>query len=182
MHVVVVDDLGTITGSQGTILEKHVFPKQKMLSLLSILQKTFYKTYLADFSEQIYAGGNPGETADAHFGTTPRATGFSEDFAPISTADGVWGLEAQGVTYNAVGNVTYPLKGGVDYSAAGGMKAELGDLITSYGEFDNKDEIEVDYLIMGPGCINQSESRYTIPNFNCRAKKRLCCNSWTTQI
>ena len=161
MHVVVVDDLGTITGSQGTILEKHVSVSKAKDAISSVNspQKTFYKTYLADFSEQIYAGGNPGETADAHFGTTPRATGFSADFAPISTADGVWGLEAQGVTYNAVGNVTYPLKGGVDYSAAGGMKAELGDLITSYGEFDNKDEIEVDYLIMGPGCINQSESQ-----------------------
>ena len=39
------------------------------------------------------------------------------------------------------------------------MKAELSNLITSYGLFQNKDEIEVDYLIMGPGCDTESESQ-----------------------
>ena len=39
------------------------------------------------------------------------------------------------------------------------MKAELSNLITSYGLFSNKDEIEVDYLIMGPGCTNESDSQ-----------------------
>ena len=29
------------------------------------------------------------------------------------------------------------------------MRATLGDLMTSYGKFENKDEIEVDYLIIG---------------------------------
>ena len=161
MHVVVVDDLGTITGNQGTILEKHVsISKAKdAVSSVNSPQKTFFKNYLADFSEQVYAGGNPGESADAHFGTSPRATGFSADYTPVSTADGVWGLEAQGVTFNAVGNVTYPLKGGVDYSAAGGMKSELGDLMTAYEKFSNADEIQVDYMIMGPGCTDQSDTQ-----------------------
>jgi hypothetical protein len=31
------------------------------------------------------------------------------------------------------------------------MQATLGDLMTSYNLFSNKDEIQVDYLIMGPG-------------------------------
>ena len=39
------------------------------------------------------------------------------------------------------------------------MKAELSNLITSYGLFSNKDEIEVDYLIMGPGCATEAESQ-----------------------
>ena len=39
------------------------------------------------------------------------------------------------------------------------MKAELSNLITSYGLFANKDEIEVDYLIMGPGCTGESDSQ-----------------------
>ncbi len=39
------------------------------------------------------------------------------------------------------------------------MKAELSNLITSYQLFENKDEIEVDYLIMGPGCTNESDSQ-----------------------
>ena len=39
------------------------------------------------------------------------------------------------------------------------MKASLGDLITAYGYFSNKDEVEADYLIMGPGCTEKFESQ-----------------------
>ena len=39
------------------------------------------------------------------------------------------------------------------------MGAALSDLITSYGKFSNKDEIEVDYLITGPGCSTKAESQ-----------------------
>ena len=37
----------------------------------------------------------------------------------------VLGLDAQDVTYNAIGNAGYSLCGGVDYSVNKGMKAEL---------------------------------------------------------
>jgi phage tail sheath protein FI len=39
------------------------------------------------------------------------------------------------------------------------MQASLGDLIDSYQLFSNKDEIKVDYLIMGPGLTNQVDSQ-----------------------
>jgi len=177
MHVVVVDDLGTVTGNQGAIIEKHISISKAKDSISSVNspQKTFFKNYLADFSEQIYAGGNPGEYEDTYFKTNPTATGFSEDFIPVSIPDGIWGLEAQGVTFNAVGNVTYSLKGGVDYSAAGGMKAELGDLMTAYEKFSNQDEIEVDYMIMGPGCIEQSDTQAKAQYLISLAEQRKDC-------
>ena len=161
LHVVVVDDLGTITGNQGTLLEKHIGLSKAIdsVSAVNSPQKIWYEQYLADFSTQIYAGGNPSSAADSYWGTTPRATGFSTGFTPITTGDGLWGLEAQDVTFSAIGNKTYTLGGGVDYSAAGGMKATLGDLTTSYQLFSNKDEIQVDYLIMGPGLDNESDSQ-----------------------
>jgi hypothetical protein len=168
IHVVVVDDLGTITGNQGTILEKHLSLSKALdsISAVNSPQKIWYEQYLADFSTQIYAGGDPSSATDAYHGTTPRATGFtkyngdaSESFVPISRADGLWGQDAQDVTYSAIGNKTYTLLGGVDYSAAGGMKATLGDLITSYDKFSNKDEIQVDYLIMGPGMDSVFDSQ-----------------------
>ena len=96
---------------------------------------------------------------NAEHNTTPRATGFSTDFTQITTADGLWGQSAQDVTFAGIGAVTYTLGGGVDYSSTNGMKAELSNLITSYGLFSNKDEIEVDYLIMGPGCATEAESQ-----------------------
>ena len=161
LHVVVVDDTGSITGIRGNLLEKHVSLSKAFDSVSNVNapQKIWYEQYLADFSAQIYAGSNPSNAADAYWGTEPRATGFSTAFSPISIGDGLWGQTAQDITFSAIGNVTYILGGGVDYSAAGGMKPELGDLITSYGLFSNKEEIEVDYLIMGPGFDSESDSQ-----------------------
>jgi hypothetical protein len=168
LHVVVVDDTGSITGIRGNILEKHISVSKALdaISNVNAPQKIWYEGYLADFSANVYAGGNPSSAADAYHGTAPVATGFTTysgvaaaSFQPISTADGLWGLNAQGVTFSAIGNVTYTLSGGVDYSATGGMKPTLGNLITSYGLFSNKDEVQVDYLIMGPGFDSKSDSQ-----------------------
>ena len=169
LHVVVVDDLGTITGNQGTLLEKHVGLSKALdaVSAVNSPQKIWYKNYLADFSAQIYAGGNPSNAADAYHNTAPRATAFSglggvgvaTGWTKVTTADGLWGLNAQDTTFSAIGNVSYTLNGGVDYSASGGLKAELSDLITSYGLFSNKDEIQVDYLINGPSASSESDSQ-----------------------
>jgi len=161
LHVVVVDDLGTITGNQATILEKHLSLSKSIdaVSAVNSPQKIWYEQYLADYSAYVYAGGNPSSAADLYWGTTPVATGFSTGFTQYTTAESLWGLEAQDVVYSAIGNKTYTLKGGVDYSAQGGMTATLGDLITSYDLFANKDEVQVDYLIMGPGLGAESESQ-----------------------
>ena len=167
-HVVIVDDKGTVTGIRGNLLEKHLHLSKAFDAVSSVNspQKTWYENYLADFSEYVYAGGNPSNAADAYHGTNPVATGFSTysgdkstAFSPISTGDGLWGQNAQGVTFAAIGNTSYTLKGGEDYSSYGGMKAELGPTITAYGLFSNKDEIQVDYLIMGPGCTSEAESQ-----------------------
>jgi hypothetical protein len=161
LHVVVVDDKGTITGNTGTLLETHLGLSKAVdaVSAVNSPQKIWYEDYLADFSSQIYAGGNPSSAADAYHGTTPRATGFSTAFTPITTGDGLWGQDAQGVTFAAIGNKTYTLAGGVDYSASGGMQATLGDLITSYNLFSNKDEVQADYIIMGPSLQSVTDTQ-----------------------
>ena len=161
MHVVVVDDNGSITGVQGNILEKHISISKASdsVSAVNSPQKIFYKNYLANFSEYVYAGRNPSAAGDAYHGTVPTATGFSSGFAPVSTANGLWGQATQGVTFSSVGNVTYTFAGGVDYSASGGMNATLADLVTAYDLFSNKDEISVDFLINGPGLGSEDESQ-----------------------
>ena len=161
IHIVVVDDKGSITGIKGNLIEKHTNLSKAgdAISNVNAPQRIYYKDYLQDFSDNIYAGANPSEAADAYYLTTPRATGFSTDFTPVTTADGLFGLDAQNTTYSALGNVSYTFGGGKDYSATGGMSASLASLITSYNLFENKDEIEVDYLIMGPGCSTKEQSQ-----------------------
>jgi len=161
INIAVVDDFGTITGIQGSIIEKHVGLSKALdaISAVNSPQKIWYKNYIADFSSQIYAGYNASSAADAFWGTSPRAVAFSTSFTPVTSGGGIWGQNAQGTTFNAIGNKTYTLTGGVDYSASGGMTAALGDLTNSYNLFNNKDNIAVDYLIMGPGLTNESDSQ-----------------------
>ena len=162
-HVVVVDDLGDVTGITGSILEKHVSLSKALDSISDVNspQKIWYEQYLALYSENVYAGGNPGSGIDDTWGTAPAAGGFTAlgGWQQVSAGDGIWGQEAQGVNFASVGNVTYDLTGGVDYSTANGMKCELGDIINTYNLFSNKDEVEVDYLIMGPSFDEQGDTQ-----------------------
>ena len=161
LHIVVVDDTGSITGNQATILEKHLGLSKSLdaVSAVSSPNQIWYKQYLADFSSQIYAGGDPSSASDAYWGTTPTATAFSSGNTPYTTAQGLWGQNSQGTVFSAIGNKTYTLTGGIDYSSTGGLTAALGDIQNSYNLFSNKDNIEVDYLIMGPGLSSKSDSQ-----------------------
>jgi len=163
MHVVVIDDSGTVTGITGNLLEKHInISKAKdCISAVNSPQKIFWKEYIAQFSDYLFVGDNPSTGVDTYHDTTPRANGFDTlgGWNPITESDGSWNRDVQSLNFSSIGNVTYNLTGGVDYSAAGGMKAELGDLITGYELFANRDEIAVDYLIMGPGCLYKDESQ-----------------------
>jgi len=168
IHVVVVDDKGSVTGIQGNVLEKHIGLSKATdtISAINSPQKIYYKDYIADFSANVYAGKSPSAAVDLYHGTAPRATGFSAytgvksaSFTAVTTGGGTWGQAAQGVTFSAIGNISYTLKGGADYGASGGMTATLGDLQTAYSYLQNKDEIQVDYLIMGPGLSSKEESQ-----------------------
>ena len=181
MHVVVVDDDGTLTGIKGNIIEKHLGLSKALdaISDVNSPQKNYYKNFLADYSDNIYAGYNISQASDTQWGTDPRAVGFTTaagnaaSYSPISTGDGLWGQNAQGITFSATGNTTYTFAGGVNYdSTYNGYAATLANLITSYGKFQNKDEIEVDYIIMGPGLPNlydsQAKANYLLSLANSR--------------
>ena len=161
VHVVVVDDTGAITGIQGNILEKFLgLSKAKdAVSNVAAPQKIYYKNYLADFSKYIFAGDSPAEAPDTYWNTTPVATGFKSGVTEYTVNEGAWGQNAQGIVYTGLGSVSYKLTAGADYGVNGGMKATLGDLITAYGKFANRDEIAVDFLINGPSGETEDDSK-----------------------
>ncbi len=159
IHVVVIDDTGTVTGIQGNLLEKHVGLSKATdaVSAVNSPQQIWWKNYLSLYSKYVYVGDNPSDELNVNEPVV--ATGFSTAFTEFTNSQGLWNKDAQDKTYSALGNVTYTLGGGKDYSATGGMTAILGDLFTAYNLFSNADEIEVDYLIMGPGLQNKFESQ-----------------------
>ena len=175
INIAVVDDFGTITGIQGSIIEKHVGLSKALdaISAVNSPQKIWYKNYISDFSSQIYAGYNASSAADAFWATSPRAVAFSTSFTPAG--GGLWGQNAQGITFDAIGNKTYTLTGGVDYATGGGMAATLGDITTSYNLLSNRDGIAVDYLIMGPGLTNESDSQAKANSLISIAEQRKDC-------
>ena len=167
MHIVVIDDTGSITGIQGNILETHLNLSKAKDAIADgeTGKKIYYKDYLAKTSTQIYAGNNPSSTGDSHFNTQPIVDGFtgggtSPNYTKFSTADGLWGQNAQGVNFASLGNVSYTFTGGQDYSSGtGNYTATLGGLLTSYNLFENRDDVAVDFLMMGPGCSTEQESQ-----------------------
>ena len=161
LHVVVVDDKGTVSGIQGNILEKfsNLSKAKDATADADNPTKVYYKDYLALNSNYIYAGYNTSAAADSYHGTRPLANGFSSGYVANTVGSGLWGQDAQGVNFSSLGNNTYTLTGGVDYQAGGGMAATLGSLNTSYRLFGNKDDIAVDFLIMGPGLTVESETQ-----------------------
>jgi len=173
VHVVVVDDLGDVTGNAGQVLETHLnLSKAKdAVSSSNAPLKIYYKDYIALYSDNVYAGDDPGDGSDGNV----AASDFSSAYTPITTASGSWNKNAQGVTFNVIGNTTYTLTGGVDYSATGGYTATLGNLITSYNLFSNKDEVAVDYLIMGPGLSSIEDSQAKAGRLISLAKERKDC-------
>jgi len=181
MHIAIFDDEGKVTGIQGNLLEKHINLSKATdtVSAINSPQKVFWKDYVANFSSYVYAGANPSDEYDSQNGTTPVVTGFttysgvaSASFTPYDLSDGVWNQASQGIIFNAVGNVTYALSAGADYGANKGMGATLGNIITGYSYFSNKDEIEVDFIINGPGMPtieeSQAKANYTISLSNGR--------------
>ena len=161
IHVVVVDDTGSVTGIQGSILEKHLSLSKASDATADAdaPTKIYYKDFVSINSTEVFPGYSPVNAADAYHGTSPKAIGFSTNYVPYTVGEGVWGQEAQEVYFSALGNVSYKLQGGQDYQAGGGMTATLGSLFTSYRLFSNRDDEAVDYLLMGPGLGALAESQ-----------------------
>ena len=159
IHVVIVDDTGSVTGIQGNLLEKHLGLSKAVdsVSAVNSPQKIWWKSYLASFSNYVYAGDNPSDNSNVNEKVV--ATGFSTSFVGFTTSQGLWNTDTKDKTFSALGNVGYTLLGGQNYTSTGGMKAELGDMFTAYNLFSNPDDMQVDYLIMGPGLDTKGKSQ-----------------------
>ena len=149
VHVVVVDDKGTITGNAGTILEKHLNLSKAKDAEYSVGSTSYWRKYLATNSQYIYGGSAPaGITTSGFTGGTATAIGSLD-------TDSGWDQDASGVNFGLSGVVTSSLAGGTnygdktDYTTSGALTSGVDDLITGYGLFENKEEIEVDFILMG---------------------------------
>jgi len=152
LHVVVIDDKGSISGNAGTILEKHAFLSKATDTVNSLGSRVYYKDYVADNSNYLFVGVATGNGS--------IASGIQTAFTATST-ENVWGTATQDIVFNVSGNQLYTLAAGKDYSGTnneGGYASTLGDVIGGYELFENEAEYAVNFLIHGPGVTGSKEA------------------------
>ncbi len=148
VHVVVVDDSGKESGTSGQILESWL-SLSKAEDAKQFNSPIYWKDFVANNSEYIFAGVNPNGTP---------LTGANN---AGNIAAGSWGQVTQGVKFTGIGVSTFSLEGGKDYGGtytAPTYPTTLGDIISGYNEFANVREYPINYLIMGPGMGSRDET------------------------
>ena len=146
IHVLVIDGSGEVTGNAGTILEKHVSLSKAKDAEYSVGSTAYWRKYLYNTSTNVFGGSQPAGVAAASFGT-----GYA------AATDIAWDQDAEGISFGGSGSNTYSLSngknydGGTDLAAAGALTASLGDISTGYELFENTENFEVDFILMGSG-------------------------------
>jgi len=150
VHVVVVDDKGTVTGNAGTILEKHLGLSKAKDAEFSAGSPSYWRKYLYNNSTNIFGMGGPTLASSGITTTSFTHGGFTRQ------TDVAWDQDAQGISFAGSGVLTKTLTGGENYNGAatltaGAMTASLGGITAGYDLFENKEEFDIDFLLMGSG-------------------------------
>ena len=158
VHVVVIDDKGTITGNAGSILEKHLNLSKAKDAEFSVGSPSYWRKYLYTNSEYIFGGSAP-------VGVTTIA--FSGNGVAQSELDGDsgWDQNADNVNFAGSGVVTLTLAGGTNYggktdlTTSGAMYSGLDDIQSGYTIFENTEEYEVDFILMGSANYSKEQAQ-----------------------
>ena len=131
VHIAIVDEDGSITGSKDTIIESFTYLSKALDGRGPQGGLNFYKNVLADGSKYIYAG-------DTVYETNTR----TQDFEPVGSKD-------------------FDLGAGADYTAlaSGAWDLSSSDFNSAYDEFREIDSINLEYLIMGPGLATETATK-----------------------
>ena len=155
VHVVVIDGDGDITGNSGTILEKHLSLSKAKDAEFSLGSPQYWRKFIANGSEYIFGGSEPAGIV---------TTGFASGTFNLETDVG-WDQSAEGITFAATGNSNNTLSAGWNYDGAGNidnngaLSAGLSGLVTGYGLFENDDEYDVDFILMGSAAYSKEDAQ-----------------------
>ncbi len=161
------DDKGEITGNAGTILEKHLSLSKGKDAEYSVGSTAYWRKYLATNSKYIYGGSGAGFS-----GIT--TTSYSDESTNTIDADTGWDQNVENVTFAGVGNQTGTLGallgtstvkqgknygGKTDYTTTGALNSGIDDIISGLTLFENTEDIEVDFILMGAAHYSKEQSQ-----------------------
>ena len=158
VHVVVIDDKGTVTGNAGTVLEKHLGLSKAKDAEFSAGSPSYWRKYIYNNSSNIFGMGGPTLASSGITTTAFVAGGFTKQ------TDVAWDQDAQGISFAGSGVLTKTLTGGENYNGAatltaGAMTASLGGITAGYDLFENKEEFDIDFLLMGSANYPQADAQ-----------------------
>ena len=171
VHVVVIDDKGTISGNSGTILEKHVSLSKAKDAEFSAGSTSYWRKFLANNSGTIFGGSSPSGI------TTTNIVGVATNKFNAHSSDNDWDQNAQGISFAGIGATTLTLgtnkqqgdvagvstnyagtdyDGGSDITASGALTVPLSGKVTGYELYENTEEFDIDFILMGGGSMAKS--------------------------
>jgi len=132
LHVIVIDEDGLISGTQGTVLEKYAFVSKAGDAKDDSGNTNYYKNVIANRSKYVHW------MSHADDGTN-------------------WGNNASGTTYaNLTSNVTVSLTAGADGTIS------TANVVTAYDSFDNADSVDINLVVSGPADQTIADSLITM--------------------
>ena len=158
VHVVVIDDKGTITGNAGSILEKHLNLSKAKDAEFSVGSPSYWRKYLFTNSEYIFGGSAPVGVTTIAFSDN-GVSQFELD------ADAGWDQDADGVNFAGAGSLSLTLAGGLNYqgktdlTTAMSLYSGLDDIQSGYTKFENTEEYEVDFILMGSANYSKEQAQ-----------------------
>ena len=145
IHIIVIDQDGQITGTQGSVLEKYAFVSKASDAKDDSGNSNYYKNVITSKSKYIHWLSHPTANAGASY----------------ANATSTWGTTATNKSFSRLSsNVTISLIGGVDGTVS------TANVVTAYDLFDNADSVDISLVVSGPAdatlvtsLISMAESR-----------------------
>jgi hypothetical protein len=154
IHILVIDADGSISGNEGTILEKHLNVSKAKDGLYSVGSPSYWRSYLYNNSSYVFGGSGPA-------GITTIS--FDSGYTPSSNIE--WDQNADGVKFGAIGSTTYTFSGGLNYDGtsnvlnSGAFSADVSEISNSYDLLKNTEEYDIDFLLMGSSNYSKEKSQ-----------------------
>ena len=145
IHIIVIDQDGQITGTQGSVLEKYAFVSKASDAKDDSGNTNYYKNVITNKSKYIHWLSHPTANAGASY----------------ANATSTWGTTATNKSFSKLSaNATISLIGGVDGTVS------TANVVTAYDQFDNADSVDISLVVSGPAnatlvtsLISMAESR-----------------------
>ena len=164
VHVVVIDNDGSITANSGTILEKNLSLSKAKDAEYSLGSPSYWRSFLKNSSQYIFGGSAPAGIVTTGFKSS--GTGFDLE------TDVGWDQDAEGITFAAYGNLGgigistenqltrgTNYDGGTDIDATGALSSGLDDIVSGYTLFENTERFDVDFILMGSAAYSKEEAQ-----------------------